>query len=168
MYAQSARYGGLVLMTSQGKIMKLSKEQKEALAEKLSMPWGGIELECDGYLVALRVERYTGMTYRVMTYVNGVFKGEWCYTKGGAAPVPETKFLRKSVRPNIGPAKRKQLEKNLGKRYISKDPYWSGTQTFYLPDWSSGKAAINHLCKVCESVQVSKKTDFSALEKEPA
>lgn len=148
--------------------MKLSKEQKEALARELSMTWGSIELECDGYLVALRVERAKGMTYRVMTYVNGFFKGEWCYTIGGAAPAPETKFLRKSVRPNVSPFKRKQLEKELGKRYISKDPYWSGSQTFYLPDWSSGKTAINHLCKVCESVQVSKKTDSSALEEAPA
>lgn len=147
--------------------MKLSKEQKEALARELMTPWGRIELECDGYLVALRVERAKGMTYRVVTYVNGFFKGEWICTKGGAAPVPETKFLRKSVRPNISPVKRKKLEKTLGKRYISKDPYWSGTQTFYLPDWSSGKAAINHLCKVCESVQVSKKAGFSALEEEP-
>lgn len=134
--------------------MKLSKEQKDALAKKLAMPWGSVKLECDGYLVALNVERFKGMTYRVMTYVNGIFNPAWIFKKTGEAPAPETKFLRTSVRPNLSPAKRVKMEKALGKRNVAKDPYWSGSHTFFLPDWSSGKTAINHLCKVCESVKV--------------
>ena len=141
--------------------MKLNKEQKEALALKLSTPWGSVDLQCDGYLVQLRVKRFKVMTYRVMTYVNGVFKMEWCAPKNEA---PEAKFLRKSVRPNVSPAKRKELEKKLGKRRVQKDPFWSGSITIYLPDWSSGKAALNHLCKVCESVEmVEKKTEPSEI-----
>lgn len=132
--------------------MKLSKEQKEELGSKLSTPWGSVDLLCDGRRVSLQVRRFKQMTYRVMTYVDGVFKHAWCM----ASPeVPEHKFMRKLVRPNLSPAKRKAAEKRLGKRYIAKDPYFSGSITVYMPDWSSGKTAINHLCKVCDSVEVA-------------
>lgn len=86
-----------------------------------------------------------------MTYVDGVFKHAWAMSNPS---VPEHKFLRKSVRPNVSPVERKRIEKELGKRYVAKHTFWSGSYTIYLPDWSSGKAAINHLCKVCESVEV--------------
>jgi hypothetical protein len=132
--------------------MKLTKEQKDDLAETLALPWGCVSLRCDGYLVSLSVRRVAKntLTYRVLTFVNGSFSGAWCLEKNAA---PESKFLRKSVRPNLSPVKRQKLEKALGKRAVAKDPYWSGSTTIYLPDWANGKAAINHLCKVCESVE---------------
>lgn len=140
--------------------MKLSKEQKDELIGKLSTTWGAVDLMCDGYLVSLRVECYKALSYRVTTYVNGFFKGVWCR---GKDPAPEAKFLRKSVRPNLSPAKRKQAEKTLGKRYVAKDPYFGGSVTVYLPDWSSGRAAINHLCRVCDSVAVADKDEAAAI-----
>ena len=132
--------------------MKLTKEQKEALADKLSQPWGCVELICDGRRISLQVHRFKPMTYRVMTYIDGTFKHAWAMS---TPEVPEHKFLRKSVRPNVSPAERKRLEKDLGKRYVAKHPFWGGSYTIYLPDWSSGKTAINHLCKVCASVEVA-------------
>ncbi|MGB6056318.1 MAG: hypothetical protein WBG17_13890 [Burkholderiaceae bacterium] len=132
--------------------MKLTEEQKTELTRQLSHPWGAVDLMCDGYRIALRVQQSKALTFRVMTYVNGYFKGEWVRGKN---PAPESKFLRKSVRPCISPAKRLKLEKMFGKRRVKNDPYWSGSVTLYLPDWPSGVAAINHLCKVCESVQIA-------------
>lgn len=133
--------------------MKLSKEQRETIVDMLSTPWGRATLRCDGYLVTLDVRRAskTSMSYRVFTYVNGRIDAAWCYEKNAA---PEAKFLRKSVRPNVSAAKRKEVEKALGKRRVAKDPYWSGSMTLYLPDWGNGKGAISHLCKVCESVEL--------------
>jgi hypothetical protein len=133
-------------------MMKLTKEQKAELAAKLIHPWDSVALVCDGYRVDLHVQRWKGMSYRVMTYVNGFHKGIWYSDKEAH---PEQKFLRKSVRPNVSPAKRIKLEKALGKRHVKNDPYWSGSVTLYMPDWASGKAAINHLCKVCESVEIA-------------
>lgn len=140
--------------------MKLTKEQKEELAAKLSLPWGEVELLCDGRRIALQVRRFKPMTYRVMTYIDGKFEHAWAMSNPS---VPEHKFLRKSVRPNVGPAERKRLEKDLGKRYIAKHPFWSGSTTIYLPDWSSGKAAINHLCKVCDSVAIADKDEAAEI-----
>ncbi|MYM80559.1 hypothetical protein GTP44_01110 [Duganella sp. FT50W] len=140
--------------------MKLSKQQKEDLIKELSLPWGSVNLMCDGYLVSLNVERKTAMTFRVYTYVNGLMKAAWVI---GSNPAPEQKFLRQSVRPNLSPAKRSKMEKALGKRHVSKDPYFSGSYTIYLPDWSTGKAAINHLCKVCESITIPSKAEAQAI-----
>lgn len=133
--------------------MKLSKEQKQQAIDKLGHPWGGVTLRCDGYIVSLSIQKFgkRSMTFRVMTYINGSFDYKWMSAKNEA---PEQRLLRKSVRPNLSPAKRKQAEKALGKRCVAKDPIFSGSTTLYLPDWPNGSAVINHLCKVCESVKV--------------
>lgn len=131
--------------------MKLSKEQKQSVISELSKLFGRATLRCDGYEIVLQVERFKGFKYRVMTYVNGKFNGEWISPKNAA---PESKFLRKVTRPNISAVKRQKLEKTLGKRYVAKDPFFSGSFTVFMPDWSAGSAAVNHLCKVCESVEL--------------
>lgn len=133
--------------------MKLSKQQIEVLAQSLSHPYGsGVKLLCDGYEVTLQVGAVKAMSYRVMTYVNGHFKGSWF---GLSKPdCPEQKFMRKLVRPRCSPAKKREGEKIMGKRYVNNNPYYSEIQTSYWPDWPSGKAALNHLNKVCESVQL--------------
>lgn len=132
--------------------MTLTKEQRAELASKLASPWGSVALLCDGRRVTLQVQRYskTRIEYRVMTYVDDQFCGAWC--EGGTS---EAKFLRKRVTPLVSPARRKAAEKALGKRWVAKEPLYSATHTWYLPDWPNGKAAINHLCKVCESVEIA-------------
>lgn len=136
--------------------MKLSKEEREQLAVELSTPWGNVVLLCDGYRIALQVQRARGaLTYRVVTYVNGQFRGEWM---GASKEFPEQKFLRKSVRPLYSAAKRAAMQKSLGKRAYAK--YCKGMDakiTLFDPSWASGKAALAHLCKVCESVEVAPK-----------
>ncbi|MBR7793803.1 hypothetical protein KDM87_14485 [Undibacterium sp. FT147W] len=132
--------------------MKLTKEQKDELALKLNSPWADVKLICDGYAITLRVERSKALSYRVATYINGEWRGEWFSNE---KEFPEQKFLRKAVRALWSPAKRKEAEKMLGKRHVAKDPFWNKTITYFSCDWPSGKAAINHLCKVCESVQVA-------------
>ena len=131
--------------------MKLTKEQKAGCIEKLNSPWGSVKLRCDGYEVFLQVQRYTGLTYRVMTYVNGHFLGKWISATNN---FPEQKFLRPNVRPVHGKSFVRKMEKILGKRHVAKNPDYKKTVTMYMPDWASGKAAINHLCKVCESVEI--------------
>ncbi len=135
--------------------MKLTKEQKDELAQKLTNPWARVDLICDGYTVTLSVRRYKALSYRVITYVNGQLNHEWISSKQS---FPEQKFLRKEVKSLVSAAERKKAEKEFGKRWVAKDPFWSGKVTFFNSDWLSGKTAINHLCKVCESVQVAPDT----------
>ena len=134
--------------------MMLTKEQRAELAEQLTMPYGrSVQLLCDGRRIALSVQCVSKLKYRVWTFVDGIM-GAWC--KGDT---PEAKFLRKSVRPLTSPSWRKQAEKVFGKRAVAKDPLWNKTLTLYHPDWPSGKAAINHMCKVCASVEIAPEKD---------
>lgn len=131
--------------------MKLTKEQKEELIAKLNTPWGYAELLCDGVKVSLQVQRWKGLSYRVVTFVNGQFKGEWMLDKNQH---PEQKFMRRSERLVCSPKERAQAEKALGKRYVAKSPFYTGKIVTYYPDWASGRAAIEHLCRVCERIEI--------------
>lgn len=57
--------------------MKPSKEKKQEMIDRLSFPWGRVELLCDGYRIALRVQQISPLKFRVVTYVNGVWEGKW-------------------------------------------------------------------------------------------
>ena len=132
--------------------MKLSKEQKAELAQKLISPFGHVELLCDGYRIALQVQRGKGLTYRVVTFVNGEWKGIWC---SGTENYPEQKFLNKRTNLACSPSLKAKMEKILGKRAVAKDPYCSKTFITYDISWASGKAAIAHLCRVCDSIEIA-------------
>lgn len=132
--------------------MKLSKEQKDKLAETLSTPWGSATLICDGFRIGLQVQLAKAMTFRVVTFVNGVWKGDWC---SGTSEYPEQKFLNKRTHRAVSPAIKAKMEKIMGKRALAKDPYYSKTFVAYDVSWPSGKAAISHLCRVCESVEIA-------------
>ncbi|VVE67849.1 hypothetical protein PAN31117_02789 [Pandoraea anapnoica] len=141
--------------------MSLSKEQRAELEEELTMPYGRVDLMCDGFKVTLSVQLWKRLVYRVFTYVNGEYSYRWAWNE---SPLPEQKFLRKSVRKVCSAKTRRAAEKACGKRYVKKDPFYSGTVTYFMPDWPNGRSAINHLCKVCESVEVvtpSQRTTFS-------
>jgi len=132
--------------------MKLTKEQKTELAQKLTSPWGAVKLICDGFTIDLQVQRMKGgMSYRVMTYVNGQFLGLWV---SSTQEHTEQKFLRKSARPLYSAAYKAKMEKIFGKRAVAKDESYQKKHVTYMPDFASGKAAISHLCKVCESIEI--------------
>ena len=131
--------------------MKLTKDQKEMLIAKLQFPWGYAELLCDDVKVTLRVQRWKGLSYRVVTFVNGHFKGEWMVDNNKA---PEQKFMRRSERHLFSQKERAQAEKALGKRNVAKSQLYTRTIVTYFPDWASGKAAIEHLCRVCERIEI--------------
>ena len=126
---------------------KLTKEVLDSVLQELSGSYGVVILRCDGYEVTLTVQRFKAMTYRVMTYINGKFNHAWCHPKGEA---PESKFLRKSVRQLYSAKERQEAQKALGKRAAAR---MDGTYTIYLPDWPTGRAALSHIDKVCDSVE---------------
>lgn len=131
----------------------LTKEQRAELAAQLDHPYGPtVHLLCDGRRIALQLLRESGagVRYRVFTYIDGEFRGAW--VKGDT---PEAKFLRKRLQPCCSKAQREKAVKALGKRYVDKSEYYNKVFTYFVPDWPNGKAAINHLCKVCESVEIA-------------
>jgi len=131
--------------------MKLTKEQKAELIEKLGHPYGCVTLMCDGYRIFLRVERASQLAYRVVTYVNGEWKGVWC---SGIDSHPEQKFLNRKETPLAKPSEKAKMEKILGKRAVAKDPWFTKKIVTFDLSWASGKTAINHLVKVCDSIEI--------------
>lgn len=130
--------------------MKLDKELKQSLIGALSHPYGMCRLMCDGFKIDLQVQRGKGMTYRIATYVNGVMKGTWMSASDAH---PEQKFLKKVTKPLLKPREKAGLLKILGKRAAAKDAHYNATFSFFDPTWPSGRAVINHLEKVCESIE---------------
>lgn len=132
--------------------MKIGKIQQAELIEKLQSLYGNVRLLCDGFEVTLCVERSKGLACRVVTYVNGQWCGKWV---SGTESFPEQKFLNRRERSLVTPAKKAEAEKALGKRYVAKSPFYSAKIVIYDISWPSGRAAINHLMRVCDSVQVA-------------
>lgn len=133
----------------------LTKQQKADLIDRLNSPYGSVCLICDGRRITLRIERATknALRYGVMTYIDGEFRGVWI---SGKEPLPEHKFLRKRVRRVISAAAKAKAEKTMGKRAVKADAaFFDRTITQYTPFWGTGRAAINHLCTVCDSVEIA-------------
>jgi hypothetical protein len=136
-------------------MMKLTAEQKTALIEELSYPHGYVKLMCDGYEISLVVEPYKALSYVVMTYVNGFFEGKWMNSK---QEFPEQKFMRKSIKSVYSARTKAKFEKIYGKReYKKKSADFDRKYVLYMPTFGTGKAAISHLVKVCESIEVMEK-----------
>ena len=131
--------------------MKLTKEQKQSLIDALAMPWGRVNLLCDGYRVTLCVQQVSTLKFRVVTYVNGVWEGKWM---AGKETFPEQKFINRKEIPCAKPSEKAKAEKIFGKRAVAKDPWYSKKIVTYDISWASGKQAINHLCRVCESIEI--------------
>lgn len=132
--------------------MKLTKEQKATLIADLMLPWGRVELLCDGDRITLAVQQAKPLVFRVVTFVNGEWRGEWCF---GTKEFPEQKFLNKRTHRVYRPAYVKKMEKIFGKREVAKNPEYQRTFVTYDISWPNGRAAINHLCRVCESIEVA-------------
>lgn len=130
--------------------MKLSKEQKAELINQLNMPWGHVKLHCDEYVVDLQVARKSAksLSYCISVYVNGYFKGVWV---SGKESHPEQKFLRKTVKKLYSPKQMAAFEKCIGKREAKK---CQAEMIFYMAYFNTGSSAINHLCRVCDSIEI--------------
>lgn len=132
--------------------MKLTKEQKKELEDRLTYVGGTVHLLCDGYRISLQVQYWKGLSCRVMTFINGEFKGAWFSAK---EEIPEQQFLRKTAVSLIKPKDRAMAEKVFGKKQVAKNPMYSRKFIQYHPDWASGKAAISHLVRACKSVEIA-------------
>lgn len=133
----------------------LSMAQRKSLATQHSHPFGNLHLLCDGRRITLQMHRTgaTKLTYSVMIYIDGEFKGIWI---SGREDHPEHKFMRRIEKRLYSEAKIVALEKKFGKRRVAETlPDARKTIVSFFPYWNTYLAALNHLCRVCDSVQVA-------------
>jgi hypothetical protein len=132
-------------------VAKLSKEDIERIQQELSTPYGMVDLECDGYKIAVRVQQVKRLSYAPVVYVNGVIKGEWF--RGDCEEAK--RFLCPKNRPYYSPKVKAEILKGWGKRAAKKAfPKLDEKMTFYVPSWSSVSAMLRHICRTNESVSI--------------
>lgn len=129
----------------------LTKDQKAFILKKLESQMNTIELNCDGFKIWLSLERCK-MRLVVAIYINGWFKGGWLLSK---EPCPEAKYLPIKRRAVYTAKQKAQIIKALGKREAKKafpnlDDVYEHRGAFF----SSPKAALAHLIKVSETIEL--------------
>lgn len=132
----------------------MTKDEWLQVQDKLSHPWGSVDLTVDGYALALQVRQVKPLKYVIMVYVDGVFKGEWC--KGEADEAK--RFLRQVKIYLYSPAKQKALLKGLSKtqaklraEHFGFDKSWS----HYDPCWPSFGPLKSHLIANNKSIELT-------------
>jgi len=133
---------------------KLTGAQIDELAAQLSHPYGSVKLLCDGRIVTLEVRLWSELTYRVMTFVDGSWTYAWGFPQPDGTFAPEAKFGRKVTRFLFTQKERAARAKFIGKRAAMTDSICTKTLTHFDSSWTSGRAALRHLNKVCFSVEV--------------
>lgn len=130
---------------------KLSKEDFERIQRELSTPYGMVDLDCDGYKVAVRIQQVKRLSYAPVVYVNGIIKGEWF--RGDCEEAK--RFLCPRTRSILTPKKKAAILKDFGKRSAKKYfPELEAKLTFYDATWSSVGSMLRHFCRANESVSI--------------
>ncbi len=130
--------------------MSLSKEQKEFILEQLNSQFKTVHLICDGYDIALKMERFK-MKLVIGIYVNGSVKGVWA-TK--PEDHPESKFLASHHKSYYSAKRKAEIIKVFGKREANKRYDLDKKFEYKLPYFNTARAALNHLIKVSDSIEL--------------
>ncbi len=135
----------------------ITKERWAYIETRLSHPYGSVKLKCDGYEITAQVQKYKGLKYCVVVYVDGVYKGKWTDGKD----VRAQKFHCKNTR-HVWPAKqRAEAKKELSKRRLLKEMkvFWQDVHDkkyeFWVPFWTSSKSFWRHIRKTCTDIEVN-------------
>ncbi|MBK5230228.1 MAG: hypothetical protein JJE27_03545 [Thermoleophilia bacterium] len=131
---------------------QLTPEQWKRVEDALSLSFGTVDLEVDGYDVTLQVSQVAPLKFEIAPFVNGKFKGEWI-----AKDCEERRrFLREVTRPlysrsRIASAAAK-MSKRAGERFAA--DFMSGVYTSYRWTWPSFAPLKRHLVKHNTSIRL--------------
>lgn len=131
----------------------LTAEQKTRAISALSHPYGSVKFKATragvDYKITASVESVRAMQYRVIVYVDGFVKGEWLMSDSNC---PQTAFMRRRVKRLHSKKEVERVLKVFGKKEAER---WAAAEfVFYAPDFASGTAAINHLLRAADSVEL--------------
>ncbi|MEJ1358311.1 MAG: hypothetical protein RPU42_14490 [Candidatus Sedimenticola sp. (ex Thyasira tokunagai)] len=131
-----------------------TKEQWAGIAKQLNCQCDTVFLRCDGYLVHACLDRVK-MSLKIVVYVNGWLKGEWCKTVTDPTALPEEsrRFWFHTKRHLWTTKQLKSWEKIIGKRECRKRGYYT-PRIFPLPHWNSANSFIRHIKKHNESIEI--------------
>lgn len=115
-----------------------------------------VRLRCDGLECCWKWERTRpdSMTFRLMTYVNGHFRGAWM--RAGYAG-PEQRVLRRHEHYLHKPAQRAALRKlpKSARAILGAAGEPDAKHVLYYPDWSSVTALVRHLRAEFQLIEIA-------------
>jgi hypothetical protein len=131
----------------------MTNEEWKTVEDELKSPFGHAKLKCDGYEVALVVQRYKELKFRITIYVDGWIKGKYVTEDSEIRRkfmCPRSKYVYSAKsRIEAKKMKKKELELLKSKGF---DP-WRKI-TYWTPFWSSFRSLKSHLRKNCETIEL--------------
>jgi hypothetical protein len=127
----------------------------EKIENKLLSPYGTVELICDGHRVGVFVERYQGLSFRLVVYVDGYWRGEWMRN----CPDHVRKVWRLRERFIHTKKERDRMKKHARSRdaYLRKLAADADKKIgIRSPDWPNPKSFIRQIKKACAEIRVLK------------
>ncbi|ENX20170.1 hypothetical protein F892_03093 [Acinetobacter vivianii] len=133
----------------------LSKEDKAFVLEQLNSQLKTVNLKCDEFKISLALERFE-LKLIVGIYVNDKLEGKW-FTK--PEDYPFTKYLPVKRKNRYSPLKKQKIIKLYGKRRAYKEfPDLDEVIERPWPFFNTSRAALNHLLKVSDSIELIKES----------
>ena len=130
----------------------LTREQWAEIEQKLSSPYGGVELLVDGYRLYICVVLIKPpLTYGLAVYINGWMKGEWLLKDCEE----RRRFHRETTRYLFSARKRSDFIKKHGIRAYKRFDAMSASFKSYSPHWPSVGALRRHLVKHNQSIELA-------------
>lgn len=128
-----------------------SQEWKEA-EERLKSLWSPVKLKCDGYDLALCLERIGQFKNGILVYINGVMKMEWL-----AEDCEERRRFLRPVKKSVFSQKQKAALRKVSKRVRKENglPELDASYIEYVPYWTSFRALKSHLIKHNSEIEMA-------------
>jgi hypothetical protein len=130
-------------------VKRLSKEEREKIAEELRYPFGRVELQCDKYKVSLHVRPSGERRQTIAVYVDGWIRGEWLMTDCEE----RRRFMRRTEHFILTPKERQQYLKAFGKRAAKRYDIDRKYEMFH-PNWNAVRSMLQQFCAANSTVTV--------------
>jgi hypothetical protein len=121
-----------------------TKDEWAEIEGRLKDLYCPVYLDCDGYLVILRLERVGEMKLGITVHVDGWFRGKWMDPNNEAEE--GRRFFQERSRYLHSAKERKRVEKKLGKKEAEKIGVYR-RHTWRSPYWTSSRSLRKHLVK---------------------
>jgi hypothetical protein len=133
----------------------ITKAKWTALEQRLSNPYGRIELLADGYRIVASVERYKALSWKVVIYIDGTISFAWI-----SQDREETRKFWQRRERFLHPKKyrddmkkwvksRDEWKRDMAQRAHAMHVMWS-------PTWPNAKAFCRHIRKTCTDIRLIK------------
>ncbi len=114
-----------------------------------------VYLDCDGYLVSIRMAKESAFKLVAEIHIDGWFRGKWM-TKAGHQDEPEeaVRFFRLAKSYLYKPSEIKRIQKELGKRLAAK--YFDFDKHYLYRDafWKSTRSMCRHFIKHNKVIEI--------------